>query len=407
MPSELAWGFVALSGIAMYRVEVFYNSPEPKRVWAHAFARDREIHLAPGQEEHLPHEAWHVVQQAEGRVPSRARLGGVDLNDDAGLEIEASRLGERAWRLGSTARDVSTPLGPTPLTGAARPAVMQRVLDADQTEELRAYMRQQIGFVAEPMVQAIARRANDLASARQQVDRIAQQRGGGGDRGGRVREPEAPAENPRRRRRSPSPPGEEERDPDVAQPPVRRRRVGQAPAPVADVQVEAPAQQEVVAAAPARPRDNEARRERPRQRGLLGQALGAVNRERGIVVNDELREQRRQEAQQQRRAQERERTRRAAVVQEVQQRFDRLAVRIIGRRGVNGARHHYDDGQGVASSDRDLERALRAQIGQAQYAGRDRGLDNLSIDFGDGISMIFSYDPGQRRLTIFHAGPGG
>lgn len=30
---------------------------------AHAYAQGAGIHLAPGQEQHVPHEAWHVVQQ--------------------------------------------------------------------------------------------------------------------------------------------------------------------------------------------------------------------------------------------------------------------------------------------------------------------------------------------------------
>lgn len=37
-------------------------------VGALAYARGNDVHLAPGQERHLPHEAWHVVQQREGRV---------------------------------------------------------------------------------------------------------------------------------------------------------------------------------------------------------------------------------------------------------------------------------------------------------------------------------------------------
>ena len=33
-----------------------------------AFTRGSDIHLAPHQEHQLPHEAWHVVQQKQGRV---------------------------------------------------------------------------------------------------------------------------------------------------------------------------------------------------------------------------------------------------------------------------------------------------------------------------------------------------
>ncbi|WP_204278956.1 hypothetical protein, partial [Klebsiella aerogenes] len=59
-------------------------------------AQGTDIHLAPGQERHLPHEAWHVVQQRSGRVRPTMRLGGTAINDDAGLEAEADRMGTRA-----------------------------------------------------------------------------------------------------------------------------------------------------------------------------------------------------------------------------------------------------------------------------------------------------------------------
>jgi hypothetical protein len=68
LPDPLRRGIEALSGLPMRDVRVHYNSARPGRLQAHAFAQGREIHLAPGQEEHLPHEAWHVVQQKQGRV---------------------------------------------------------------------------------------------------------------------------------------------------------------------------------------------------------------------------------------------------------------------------------------------------------------------------------------------------
>ena len=46
--------------------------------------------VAPGQERHLPHEAWHVVQQKQGRVQTTRQLkSGVNLNDEVHLEREA------------------------------------------------------------------------------------------------------------------------------------------------------------------------------------------------------------------------------------------------------------------------------------------------------------------------------
>jgi len=40
----------------------------PAQLNALAYAQGSDIHVAPGQEKHLPHEAWHVVQQSKGRV---------------------------------------------------------------------------------------------------------------------------------------------------------------------------------------------------------------------------------------------------------------------------------------------------------------------------------------------------
>ena len=62
-----------------------------------AYAAGSDIHVAPGQERHLPHEAWHVVQQAQGRVkPTMQMKEGVPVNDDASLEREADAIGTKA-----------------------------------------------------------------------------------------------------------------------------------------------------------------------------------------------------------------------------------------------------------------------------------------------------------------------
>lgn len=97
LPERLRNGVEALSGIAMDDVRVHYDSPRPAQLQAHAFAQGGDIYLAPGQAHHLPHEAWHVTQQAQGRVKPTAQLmGGVSINDDSGLEREADAMGARA-----------------------------------------------------------------------------------------------------------------------------------------------------------------------------------------------------------------------------------------------------------------------------------------------------------------------
>jgi hypothetical protein len=68
-------------------------------VQAHAYAQGSQIHLGPGQEQHLPHEAWHVVQQAQGRVKPTMQMKGIAVNDDAGLEKEADVMGAKALQM--------------------------------------------------------------------------------------------------------------------------------------------------------------------------------------------------------------------------------------------------------------------------------------------------------------------
>ncbi|WP_281987721.1 eCIS core domain-containing protein [Aquimarina aggregata] len=100
LPNNLKSGIENLSGYSMDDVKVHYNSSKPAQLQAHAYAQGTDIHLASGQEKHLPHEAWHVVQQKQGRVkPTRQLKSKVNINDDAGLEKEADVMGEEALRL--------------------------------------------------------------------------------------------------------------------------------------------------------------------------------------------------------------------------------------------------------------------------------------------------------------------
>jgi hypothetical protein len=98
LPDDLRAGVEALSGIAMDGVRVHYDSPKPAQLAAHAYAQGSEIHLAPGQQQHLPHEAWHVVQQSQGRVAPTATIAGAAINDDPALEHEADVMGAQAAR---------------------------------------------------------------------------------------------------------------------------------------------------------------------------------------------------------------------------------------------------------------------------------------------------------------------
>ncbi|MFM9972349.1 MAG: DUF4157 domain-containing protein [Burkholderiales bacterium] len=97
LPDQLKTGIESLSGMSMDHVRVHYNSAEPAQLNALAYAQGSDIHVAPGQEHHLPHEAWHVVQQAQGRVkPTMQMKEGVPVNDDVQLEREADLMGHKA-----------------------------------------------------------------------------------------------------------------------------------------------------------------------------------------------------------------------------------------------------------------------------------------------------------------------
>jgi hypothetical protein len=98
LPAHLQTGIESLSGIAMNDVRVHYNSSKPAQLQAHAYAQGAEIHLAPGQEKHLAHEAWHVVQQKQGRVKPTLQLKDVAVNDDTSLEREADEMGTKAMK---------------------------------------------------------------------------------------------------------------------------------------------------------------------------------------------------------------------------------------------------------------------------------------------------------------------
>ena len=97
LPGGLKSGIENLSGYSMDDVKVHDNSQQPAQLNAHTYAQGSDIHVAHGQEKHLAHEAWHVVQQKQGRVqPTMQMKEKVNINDDAGLEKEADVMGAKA-----------------------------------------------------------------------------------------------------------------------------------------------------------------------------------------------------------------------------------------------------------------------------------------------------------------------
>jgi len=96
MSDNLKAGIESLSGIDVSDVRVHYNSSKPAQMNAHAFAQGTDIHVASGQERHVPHEAWHTVQQKQGRVQATTEVNGTPVNDSASLETEADVMGAKA-----------------------------------------------------------------------------------------------------------------------------------------------------------------------------------------------------------------------------------------------------------------------------------------------------------------------
>lgn len=95
LPDNLKAGVESLSGMNLDHVKVYYNSAKPAQLNALAYTQGNEIHLSPGQERLLPHEAWHVVQQAQGRVsPTNRSHIGLG-SDDTALQTERELLAKR------------------------------------------------------------------------------------------------------------------------------------------------------------------------------------------------------------------------------------------------------------------------------------------------------------------------
>ena len=99
MPDHLKSGLENISGMDLSGVRVHYSSPKPAQLNALAYTQGQEIHVAPGQEKHLPHEGWHVVQQMQGRVKPTGEVGGLPLNDNRTLESEADGMGQKALQM--------------------------------------------------------------------------------------------------------------------------------------------------------------------------------------------------------------------------------------------------------------------------------------------------------------------
>ena len=126
LPAGLRAGIETMAGMDMSGVRVHHDSSRPAELGALAYAQGDNIYLGPGQDRHLPHEAWHVVQQRQGRVNATRQFAGVAVNDDVALEREADVMGDRALAIGDTAQLKRTDAVPLAV-GSAGAAVAQMV----------------------------------------------------------------------------------------------------------------------------------------------------------------------------------------------------------------------------------------------------------------------------------------
>jgi hypothetical protein len=95
LPDSIQTGAERMSGMSLDDIRVHYNSPKPAQLNAHAYAQGTDVHVAPGQEADLPHEAWHVVQQKQGRVAPTMQMKGLAVNNASELEREADSMGDK------------------------------------------------------------------------------------------------------------------------------------------------------------------------------------------------------------------------------------------------------------------------------------------------------------------------
>jgi hypothetical protein len=111
LPQALRQEYETTGGVNLRDVRVHADSSRPSQFGALAMTQGSDIHVAPGQGEQLAHEAWHVVQQKQGRVSATGANTTTPINDDSALEQEADAAASASGAGPSTKQveGVSTP----------------------------------------------------------------------------------------------------------------------------------------------------------------------------------------------------------------------------------------------------------------------------------------------------------
>ena len=172
LPDKLLTSLERLSGHDLSDVLVHYNSIKPAQIEALAYTEGKNVFLGAGQERHLPHEGWHVVQQIQGRVSPTGQMGGMPISDDTALEHEADLMGAKARAVAeqSGARSFRARIAlkgdpdDEPYTAAVKPAaptMESRFIEPDLSA-CRSPIIQRFAFFREGKVQATTNLASHM-----------------------------------------------------------------------------------------------------------------------------------------------------------------------------------------------------------------------------------------------------
>lgn len=145
MPDRLKSGIESLSGMDMSDVRVHPNSELPERMNALAYTQGNQIYLGPGEERHLSHEAWHVVQQKQGRVRATRQMKGVGVNDDLGLEGEADEISKR--ELNESFKSATSPIQ-FAIRKPEKTQMMEETVKFDETQDPSS--KKFMGYIRRP-----------------------------------------------------------------------------------------------------------------------------------------------------------------------------------------------------------------------------------------------------------------
>lgn len=95
LPADMKAAVEQETGLSLNEIRVVYNSSKPEKLGAHAYAEYPYIYIAPGQEQYLGEELWHLVQQMKGETQVTEEVGGKKVDGDSGREKEARTMGDK------------------------------------------------------------------------------------------------------------------------------------------------------------------------------------------------------------------------------------------------------------------------------------------------------------------------